>query len=175
MIYAKSWRYYILLNTDNKRSSRNHFITSMDFVMWCISSRCVTFLVILAQQSCLLFLCFFFPFLFYPTAFPDLNKKHKTLQPGKFHMSQVKASAVQQKGWLSSSPRKTWSFTLSTSLSTGVDENCIFFVCLQSSSDLFHQLPRYPECTANPAFWDPTCNDAITGQSVVVVECSCVR
>lgn len=35
-----------------------------------------------------------------------LWQKHKILQPGNFHMSQVKASAVQQKGWLCSSSHK---------------------------------------------------------------------
>lgn len=85
------------------------------FLMWCISLSCVTFLVILAQQSYSWFMqtvpdsmLLFFSFLLSSLrlCFPTRIKKHKTLQPGKFHMSQVKASAVQQKGWLSSSPQE---------------------------------------------------------------------
>lgn len=53
----------------------------------------MTFLAILSQQSYTMQISdsMFFSILSLLTVFPDLNKNHSTLQPGKFHMSQVKA------------------------------------------------------------------------------------
>lgn len=68
-----------------------------------------------------------------------LWQKHKTLQPGNFHMSQVKASAVQQKGWLCSSSQKHEVSPCQPGSLQGRMKTALCF-CLQSSSDLFRRL-----------------------------------
>lgn len=108
-------------------------------LMWCISSSCVNFLDILAQQSFSWFMqttpdsmFFFFPSFFSPAAFPDLNKNMRLYNQGNSIWVRLKPQLYNRRADSALPQGKTWSFTLSTWVHVGVDENAVFVVIVKS-------------------------------------------